>query len=205
LPVDDAGQLRERLEAVLAPRLLGEPLDRLEPAGVDRRLQTVGELVDVEPQGPQVDRAHAGELVHRLAIGARRRARDLPALACVEAAVTPGHGAAGGEALEVPLPRTFQRLVEVVEVEHERAVGRGERPEVREVRVAAQLRADARHRGRGEIGGHDRGGAAIERERRGEHPAVADREQLPHAGGLLRLERVDRVRTPGTRLPLGVT
>ena len=56
------------------------------------------------------------------------------------------------EALDVPLERPGQRLVEVADVEHERALGRREDAEVGQVRVAAQLdleaRSAARRRGR---------------------------------------------------------
>ena len=52
-------------------------------------------------------------------VGARRRR---------EAAVAPGHGEARGEPLEVPLPRARKRLVEVVEVEDQRASGAANPP-----------------------------------------------------------------------------
>ena len=54
-----------------------------------------------------------------------------------------GDGTAGDEALEVPLERTRQRLVEVVDAEHEPPVGRREPAEVGEVGVAAELHLQA--------------------------------------------------------------
>jgi hypothetical protein len=58
-------------------------------------------------------------------------------LIAIEAARPSGDLEAGDQALDVPLPRARQRLVEVVEVEDQVAVGRGEAAEVREVRIAA--------------------------------------------------------------------
>ena len=52
-----------------------------------------------------------------------------------------GDGDAGGEAGDVPLERSRDRLVEVVDVEHEVAFGRREAAEVEQVGVAAQLHA----------------------------------------------------------------
>jgi hypothetical protein len=64
--------------------------------------------------------------MHRL----EHRGRPLLALEAVFAA---GDREAGTESLDVPLPGPGQRLVEVVEVEDEAAVGGGEGAEVREV------------------------------------------------------------------------
>ena len=59
---------------------------------------------------------------------------------------------AGHQPLDVPLPRSRQRLVEVVEVEDQGPVGRGVPAEVRQVGVPAELDADAggRRRARSE-------------------------------------------------------
>ena len=54
-----------------------------------------------------------------------------------EVAVAPGDREARREALDVPLPGPGKGLVEVVDVQHQPAIGGGEDPEVREVRVAA--------------------------------------------------------------------
>ena len=87
-----------------------------------------------------------------------------------------------------------QRLVEIVRAEDQPAVRRGETAEVRDVSVAAGLHDDARVGCRRQVGGHHRGGASVERERRHEHPPVADRDQLLHARRGLRLEHRDRIR-----------
>ena len=50
---------------------------------------------------------------------------------------------ARGQALDVPLERAGKRLVEVVEVEDEVALGRREAAEVREMGVTAELHVEA--------------------------------------------------------------
>ena len=56
-----------------------------------------------------------------------------------ELPVAGGNHHAGGQALEVPFPGAREGLVEVVDVEHQRALGRGEEPEVGQVGIAADL------------------------------------------------------------------
>ena len=58
-----------------------------------------------------------------------------------------------------------------------------------------------RPRGRRQVGGHDQRGAAVEGERRGEHPPVADRDELGNPARGLLLEQRDRVGPVGRRLP----
>ena len=91
--------------------------------------------------------------------------------------------------LDVPLPRARERLVEVVDVEDQPPLGRGEDAEVRQVRVPATLHREARARRRAQVLGHDQRRPAIERERRHEHAPVADRHQLRHTGLRLALEQ----------------
>ena len=67
----------------------------------------------------------------------RRTAARAPS--AVEAAVAPGDLEARRQALDVPLPRPRQGLVEVVDVEDQPPVGGGEDAEVRQVGVAAHL------------------------------------------------------------------
>ena len=97
-----------------------------------------------------------------------------------------------------------KRLVEVVEAEDELPIGRGIAAEVREVRVAAELRVQPRPRPAREIGRHQVRSAAVERERRDEHAAVANGHELGHAGLRLLLEQLDRVGAMGRRLPVAV-
>src|SRR5690349_298664 len=130
---------------------------------------------------PDVEVAHRGELAHRFAIATGDCEDGRAALCVAEAAVPGGDLEARGEALDIPLERAAQRLVEVVEVEDERPLRRGEAAEVREVRVAAKLDVEPRSRRRREVMRHYGGSAAVHRERRGEHAAVADRDELGDA------------------------
>ena len=199
--VDDLGQPGKRPRAVLLARLRGRAAGRLDG---DASFGLVEHVVEVHPRVPDVEVPHRGEAPHRLAVPADRGEDGRPALPGREAAIAPADLDARGEPLDVPLPRPLVRLVEVVEVEDEPAVGGGEDAEVRQVRVAAELGGDAGRRATGEIGGHDRRGAAEERERRGEHPAVADRDELGHPRRGLLLQDRDRVGPVGGGLPLGV-
>ena len=61
-----------------------------------------------------------------------------------------GHGDARRESLHVPLERPRERLVEIVDAEDEAPVRRREDPEVREVRVTAELGVKTRPRPGGE-------------------------------------------------------
>ncbi len=54
----------------------------------------------------------------------------------------------------------------------------------------------------GEVGRHQVGRTAVERERRDEHAAVADRHELRHAALRLLLEQLDRVGPVRRRLPV---
>ena len=56
----------------------------------------------------------------------------------------PGDREARHQALDVPLPRPGQRLVEVVDVEHQPPIRGGEAAEVRQVGIAAELDVQAR-------------------------------------------------------------
>ena len=79
----------------------------------------------------------------------------------------------------------------------EPSIRRGERAEVREVGVAAELDLQAGAGRVREVGGHEVGGAAVERERGHEHPPVADRDQLGHARRVLLPEQLDRIAPAG--------
>ena len=129
------------------------------------------------------------------------RELDRFALLGVESAIAAGDREARHEPLDVPLERPGQRLVEVVDAEHQPPVGSRERAEVRQMRVAAELHVQARARRTGEVGRHQGGAAAVERERRDEHAPVADRHQLRHARLRLLLEHVDRITPARRRLP----
>ena len=108
------------------------------------------------------------------------------------------------QALQVPLPRCGKRLVEIVEIEDQVALGRCKSAEVEQVAVAARLHVDAGGRHRGEIVRHQRRRAAQERERRADHASVADRHQFLQPAAVGGLEYRDGVASPARRLPFGV-
>ena len=77
------------------------------------------------------------------AIAPDRGEDRLAALGRREPVAPGGDQHADGQPLDVPLPRTGKGLIEVVGVEDQRALGRGEEAEVGEVGVAAGLDDDA--------------------------------------------------------------
>ncbi len=87
--------------------------------------------------------------------------------------MTSGDDNAGREPLNVPLPGRPQGFVEIVDVEEDVALGRGETAEVHQVSVAAGLDAKSGRRRRRQIGRHDCRGPAIEGERRLGHTGEA--------------------------------
>ena len=163
--VDHLDQLGEGPDAVLGP-CLGEVLaEPLELARLDLRAQDGLELVDVQPCVPDVELPHPSPAVHGFPV--RRRDREVGGLALgvVEAAISSGDREAGRQPLDVPLERARQGLVEVVDAEDEPAVRGGVRPEVGQVGIAAELHGQAGAGNLREVGSHQVGGAAEERER----------------------------------------
>jgi hypothetical protein len=69
------------------------------------------------------------------------------------------------EPLEIPLPRRGQGLIEVIDIENQPALRRGEITEIHEMSVAASLNVDARRRRAGEVRRHDRRRPTIESKR----------------------------------------
>ena len=149
LAVDHVGELAERLAGcpwsrALAMRLVhGLALPRLSArssncAAARRRRACAYQTSRLRIAGearasPRGTRATAAATISR---------RSLPR----EPVAAAGDLDAGRQPLDVPLPRAGQGLVEVVDVEHQSALGRAEDAEVRQVRVAAQLHAQARSR-----------------------------------------------------------
>ena len=123
----------------------------------------------------------------------------------LQAQLAAGDRDARREPLDVPLPGTAGGLVEVVDVEDQLAVRCREAAEVRQVRVPAQLDRQARVRRLGEVGRHQRGRAAEERERRREHPPVPDRHELGHPIRGLLEQHLLRRPALAWRLPRRVT
>ena len=88
---------------------------------------------------PHVHEVLMGKRAHRCPVALGRREHDLATFLSGEPVVPAGHGQAGRQPLDVPLERAGQGLVEVVDIEDQPPRGRGERPEIGQVRVTAQL------------------------------------------------------------------
>ena len=200
LPSTSSAQLGEGPPPVLGARLGDAALERLAllsaaaapSAWRSRPRRAAGTRLRGCPSVPAA---------HRLAVFRRRRSHDRRgAPPPPQPRSRPASEKLATSRFTIPLPRPGQRLVEVVEVEDEPPLGRGEGAEVGEMGVAAELRLEARPRGPREIRRHHRRGAAVEGERRGQHAAVAQRHQLAHPRAGLLLEQLDRV---GTRPAAG--
>ena len=176
-------------------------LGRLAPQLAPARL--FGDLVEKFPRlemvVPHVESALLGGLADALAVSVHAGDHDVATIGGREAAVTTHDLEARGEALDVPLPRAGQGLVEVVDVEDELPFGCSEHAEVRQMRVAATLHPYSGMRCVREVGSHDRGRAAVERERRDEHAPVANGHELGHPLLGLLLEDRDRIWTIRSR------
>ena len=131
-------------------------------------VQRGGALGEAQYLGDRFDRVQTMDLVVRKlqyghlregmyggAIALEEDARGVAAEARLRARLAPGKEETGGEALDVPLEWAADGLVEVVDVEDEAAIGRGEGAEVADVGVAAELGVDAGVGAEREIAGHD--------------------------------------------------
>ena len=130
---------------------------------------------------------------HALAVGAHGTDDDRPDLLRLERLAARGDLHAGGQPLDVPFERAGQGLVEVVQVEHQVPFRGRVEAEVAQVRVTAQLHAQARIGGRGEVSGHHQGRTPVEGERGRDHAAVSDRQQLGYPRRTLATQQLDRI------------
>ena len=204
LAVDHLHEFVEGLHAVLGPgfgHILLEPLHRLR---LQLRAHQSVHLVDVQAGVPDVELLHLCHVQHRLAIGPGHCQIDRLALLGVEATIASGDGEAGHQPFDVPLERAGQRLVEVVDAEDQLPVRGGEDAEVGQMRIAAQLHRQAGSGRARQVGGHQVGRTAVEGERRDQHSAVTDRDQLWHPTCALLLEEANGVRPVRRRLPFPV-
>jgi hypothetical protein len=144
--VDDVRELLEGLHAVAGPRLGDDALDGAHVLLLHHLAQPRQAFLHLCPGVPDLQVRLRRELRHRGPIAADRREHGLPLLLVGERVAATRDHDARREALDIPFPRCGQRLVEVVDVEQQRALGRGEQTEVRDVRVAARLHADAGRR-----------------------------------------------------------
>ena len=136
----------------------------LDHLGVELGAQVLQRALDVQVRVPDLEVVHHRKARHRGAVFLYGVEHDSVLVLDSEIVVARGDQHAHGQALDIPLPRPGERLVEVVEVEHQFSLGRGEHAEVRQVRVAAALNLKPRAWRRGEVTGHDQRCAPIERE-----------------------------------------
>ena len=158
-------------------------------------------VLDVQVRVPDRQERLAGEGAHRRPVALGPRQDDLAAVLGGEAVVPPGHGQAGRQPLDIPLERAGQELVEVVDVKHQPPRGRGERAEIGQVRIPAQLHPQPRAGGGGQVGRHRQRRPPEERERRHQHPPVPDRQQFRHPALFLFQQQPDRIATDPARTP----
>ena len=192
-----ARERRERAPPVISACPLDDLFERVRELPVVLELQLVEHLCRVQARVPDIEVTQTREVAHCLAICPNTCEHDVRSLGVVEPAVAAGDLEARRESLDVPLERAVKRLVEVVQVEDEIALRRPEAAEVQQVRVAAELCPQPRRCVTGEVPCHHGRSAAEERERRREHPPVADRNQFRHPVCVLCGE--DRQRVPVRR------
>ena len=135
-----------------------------------------------------------GEVAHRRAIAERRTpARSCGVSLAVKELSRPATAKLAASRFTSHSNGAGQRLVEVVDVEDERALRGGEGAEVGQVGVAAELDAQPGGRCGRQVRGHRQRGTAIEGERRDQHPAVTHRDELGNPRGSLRQQEPDGV------------
>ena len=193
LPVGLGGQLALRLHAVGGVGLGDHLLGGLDPCLFHLRPVPGDRVVDVQVGIPHRQERLVRKGAHRAAVSPDSRQDDLAAGLAGEPVRPPGHGQAGGQPLDVPLERAGQGLVEVVDVKDQPPRGGGERAEIGQVRIPAQLHPQPRGGGGGQVGRHRQRRAPVERERRHQHPPVPDWQQLRHPGLFLLQQQPDRI------------
>ncbi len=151
---DDPGRLGFRhvlqewglvVEARLAARprrgqLLQVPGGRGALSLLQDRPDTGGFGETVHLVGDQIERAHGGEAPQRFAVAPHERPHGRGALIVPAPGLAVGQDETRGQPLDIPFPRRGgEGFVEVVEIEHEMAVGRSVGPEVAHMGIAAKL------------------------------------------------------------------
>ena len=197
-PVHNGGQFLQRSQARITARL-HDPVLRV--LLLFRGGQHAGDVVDRQMGVPGREIAQSGESVHRFAVRGDRAEGGRPALRGSELVCACCDDEAGGQALDIPFERTGQRLIEVVDIEHEGSFRRPIHTEIGQVGVTAQLHGQAACRDGRQIHSHDGGAAAVEREGRGQHAAVADAYEIGEPVGGLRLQDADRITSVRWRTP----
>ncbi len=173
LIVDELRLLLQHLQVVLPARLRHDPLRAI----ARLRRECGQDALFVDGRVPDVEVRHPRIVAHVLAVTRYRRACRILARRLVAAEKARGHESAGGQAFQVPFPRSGQRLVEIVDRKNEVALRRCEHAEIADVRIPAGLDGHARYRRVRQVARHDGGRAAQKRKRADKHPRMADGHQ----------------------------
>ena len=137
-------QLSELRKIVFEDSVRGLPCDVLgHPALPSLGAERCHHVFDVQPLVPAFEHVHPGERVHVLAVAGHAFPRRIPRIGFPQPVVVSGNDEARGQSFDIPLPRGGKRLVEVVDVEDEAALGSREPAEVQQVTIAAGLDANA--------------------------------------------------------------
>ena len=163
--------------------------------------QALEHLGHIEVGPPHIEGSLRGEERQGLPVALGRQTHGLAAPFVTEAARAPANGDAGHQAFHIPFPMAAGGFVEIVQIEHEVRFRGAVPAEVRDMGIAARLHQKPRGGQGGQIGGHGKGRAAKEGERRGRHAAVPLRHQEGQAIGILLEDEVDRLAAAWTYLP----
>ena len=199
--IDRRCQLGKQILADALTGLRDHLLPDLPGLGIRRVLD---QGLHVQPLVPDVQRAPVRALAHVLPVRTHARDGRLTGLRIGAAIVAGRHGKARGQALDIPLPRRRQRFVEVVDVQNQVALRRGEDAEVQQMAVAAGLHSQAGAGERGQVVSHQSRRTAQEGERAAQHAPITDGDQIRHAMPIRFFEDVDGVASLGRRFPGGV-
>ncbi len=142
--------------------------------------EAIDQALQVDPVVPDFKRPHESVLGHLLAIGAHRGDGRSRRIVLAQTKMTSGDDHARGQTFEVPFPGRGQRLIEVIDVEDDIALGSGKAAEVHQMGVAASLHSEPGVRRMGQVSRHQRRRAAVKRERRLKHSPMANRDEIGH-------------------------
>ncbi len=161
--------------------LFRDAIDDLTIVAVER----LADAVDIQSPVVPIKHGHVHEFSHAAAIGACRHCSRCEGGLLAKSTVAGADNRTRHEPLKVPIPRPNSRLVEVVEVEDERALGGCVEAEVAQVRIAACDDLDARVRSGGEVCRHDGGRSTVEGEWACRHALHSEFDKLRQASGVL--------------------
>ena len=108
--------------------------------GIEDRLNLVQAM---NLKSARFERRHLGKCAHLCGVAVNKSFHGLARRSVLVSRFAPGHNQGCGHALQVPLERAADGLIEVVDVENQPAVGRRIRAQVAHVGVAAELADNA--------------------------------------------------------------